>query len=102
VAIQVKTNQQGDRMWLLDKQAENLLADDLFYVFVDLRSDGHYEFYVVPSKEVARFSAENHRAWLRTPGRKGQAHKDTSMREFKDLDGRFRARWDLLSLNVSD
>ncbi len=87
-------------MWLLDKQAESQQTDDLFYVFVDLRTDGPYEFYVVPSKVVARYAEETHRIWLRTPGRKGQPHEDTPMREFKDPEGKFRARWDLLSLNV--
>jgi hypothetical protein len=100
VALQVKTNQQGDGIWLLDKEAENQQADNLFYVFVDLRTDGHHEFYVVPSKEVARITAENHRTWMRTPGRRGQPHKDTPMREFKDPEGKFLARWDLLNLNV--
>ncbi len=34
IGIQVKTNQNGRKSWILNNKAENFYADDLYYVFV--------------------------------------------------------------------
>ena len=52
----------------------------------------------VPSKEVAKYVKREHRKWLDTPGRKGQSHNDTSMRMFRDKEGKYLGRWELLGL----
>jgi hypothetical protein len=99
VGIQVKTCQGSRLAWVMNRKAEADLAENLFYVFVCLPPVGSPEYCVVPRKDVAKYVRESHHTWLVTPGRKGQAHRDTDMRLFKDAEGRFKDRWDLLGLN---
>jgi len=101
VGIQVKTCQGSRPDWMMNRKAEVDLAQNLFYVFVCLPVAGEPTFYVVPRSDVAKYVRESHRQWLATPGRKGQPHRDTDMRRFKDPDGRFKDRWDLLGLGDS-
>ena len=61
LGIQVKTNQDSLKWWLLDKKAENFFADHLFYVFVNLNSGRAPDFFIVPSKTVAKAIKENHK-----------------------------------------
>ena len=71
----------------------------LFYVFVNLGTEtGQPEFHIVPSKTVAKFITQSHATWLKTPGKRGQAHKDNNMRKFDILDEKYLGRWDLLGL----
>lgn len=97
IAIQVKTNQGSKPAWVLNEKAETFYADDLFYVFVNLKSaEERPDFYVVPSKVVADLVRSSHREWLETPGQKGQSHKDNPVRQFLDPERQFLERWDLL------
>ncbi len=99
VAIQVKTNQGSKPEWVLNKKAENFYADTLFYIFVNLKGlEEHPDFYIVPSKIVADFVRTDHRKWLETPGKRGQAHRDNPVRKFRDPERKFLDRWDLLGL----
>ena len=98
--VQVKTNQNGKRVWLLNHKAEDFHSKNLYYIFVCLRAPGiRPEFFIVPSKDVAQYISKSHTRWLARPGRGGRAHKDTQMRQFKDLDGKFLERWGLLKLS---
>jgi len=98
VGIQVKTNQGTGRNWLLQKKAEDYYADNLFYVFVDLNDGGHPDFFIVPSKTVANYIKKKHSEWLKTPGRRGQKHNDSSLRKFRDEESKYQNRWDSLGL----
>ena len=99
VGIQVKTAKGKAVEWVLGQKAEDYFADNLFYVFVSLNNnETPPDFFIVPSKAVAKFAKECHVAWLATPGRKGQAHKDNPMRKFIDKERRYQNRWDLLGL----
>ena len=56
VAIQVKTNQGSKPEWVLSKAAESFYADNLFYVFVNLKSsEERPDFYIVPSRALCWF-----------------------------------------------
>ncbi len=55
-------------------------------------------FHIVPSKVVADRTKKGHRTWLETPGKKGQRHRDTPMRNFLDPEDEFLERWELLGL----
>ena len=70
----------------------------LFYVFVCLPQAALPTFYVVPRDVVARYVRDSHRDWLATPGRGGRQHVDNDMRRFKDPEGRYQDRWELLGL----
>jgi len=96
-AIQVKTSQYSGRKWPVGKKAERLHSNNMFYIFVAFKKiDERPEYFIVPSKDVAIQVKDGHKKWLETPGKKGQAHKDTSMRQFRDKDGKYLERWDLL------
>jgi hypothetical protein len=99
VGIQVKTAQGIKPKWMMNKKAETDLAENLVYVFVCLVPDGSASFHVVPRQVVAKYVRESHAEWLRTPGRRGQAHVDTDVRQFKDPTNEYKDRWDLLGLD---
>jgi hypothetical protein len=85
-AIQVKTRlgKGKDRGWHMSKKHEALSSHSLFYCFVDFRvGEAEAPFtYVVPARVVATCLAENHQAWLKQPGAKGQVRNDNDMRRF--------------------
>jgi hypothetical protein len=99
VGIQVKTCRETGPHWMLNKKAEADLAENLFYVFVRLPQSALPIFYVVPREVVAKYVRDNHQEWLATPGRGGRPHIDTDVRIFKDPEGLYRDRWDLLGLD---
>ena len=98
MGIQVKGS-QGRKYWLLNKSAEDYVAKNLFYVFVKLKDrDSRPDFYIVPSKLVARYVKRGHAKWLKTLGRRGRRHRDTPMRVFRDDTHAYLERWDSLGL----
>lgn len=98
--IQVKTRQGKGRSWVLSEKAETYHASGLFYVFVNLKGlTERPEYFIVPSQKVASFVKKNHADWLATPGRNGQKHNDTTMRQFHDPKDEYLERWDLLELD---
>ena len=99
ITIQCKTNQTTARKWLLNEKSEEFVSEDHFYVFVALgRPTDRPRFHVVPSRIVAERIRKGHRKWLDTPGKKGQKHQDSNMRQFGDPQDEFLERWDLLGL----
>lgn len=96
-AIQVKTSQYTGRKWPVGQKAENLHADNLYYVFVALKIiTERPDYFIVPSEVVAKYVTAGHKKWLETKGKNGQPHKDTTMRQFSDKVGKYLERWDLL------
>ena len=61
---------------------ENLLAERMFYVFVDVGrdEDSSVSFFVMPSQVVAQACKVSHEIWLQTPGVRGRPHGDSEMR----------------------
>ncbi len=99
VGIQVKTNRGTARSWILNQKAEDYFADNLYYLFVNLNDNKkHPDFFIVPSEIVGQYCKSGHANWLMTPGKKGQKHKDTSMRKFDDPHEKYLNRWDFLNL----
>ena len=98
VGIQVKTCRGQRPAWMLNKKAEYDLAENLFYVFVCLPADSTPSYYIVPRKILGRYVRDSHAHWLVTPGKKGQAHRDSDMRSFRDPQGMYKDRWDSLGL----
>ena len=101
VSIQVKTRQRGEKKWLLSKKNESISSETMFYVFVSLGLPGELpEYHVVPSAIVAKAIRESHQTWLATPGKKGQAHNDSSMRDFWDVSSKYKDNWSVLGLKL--
>ena len=101
VNIQVKTSSGSGRGgWILNKKAEEMSEDNLFYIFVKIPKDNESpSFHIVPSKKLSRSVKAGHKKWLDTPGKKGQKHKDTTMRYWQDDKDKYLDRWDLLGLD---
>ena len=106
VAIQVKTNQLGVPEWILNEKAEDIpdgkdIAENLFFVFVNLPPDGAAPTYHVISRgQLAQYVRERHQRWLATPGRGGRMHSTKNpIRKFADPDGEYKDRWSALGLD---
>ncbi len=95
-AIQVKTTSYKQKKWTLSPKNEELIGKNIFYVFVSLNELETPEYHIVPSNIVASQLKEGYKAWLETPGRKGQNHNDNSFRKFLDKDDKYLNRWDYL------
>lgn len=99
-AIQVKTTGYKQKKWTLSEKNEKLIGKHIVYVFVSLNELETPEYHVVPSKIVADTISKEHQLWLETPGKKGQPHKDTNIRNFFDKDDIYLDRWDLLDYEI--
>lgn len=98
--IQVKTNQGSSKGWVLNRKAETLEEEGLFYVFVNLNGPGGSpSYHIVPSAVVAEYVRTTHRTWLSKPGRNGQRRRDSNIRKFQDRDDAWKDRWDVLDLD---
>jgi hypothetical protein len=108
VSIQVKTSgpeqrKSFSRSWILGSKHENIFSDNLFYVFVDLKTGNEKpDFYVVPSRVVADYVKKSHADWLKQLSKKGKKHKDNPMRLFEINDesqvSQYLNRWEKLGL----
>jgi hypothetical protein len=84
---------------MVHRLAEDDVADNLFYVFVNLPTNKQRaEFHVVPSQIVAEYVKSTHQEWPERPGRKGQVHNDNPLRQFADRDNRFLEAWPVMEL----
>jgi hypothetical protein len=105
-AIQVKTSQRGAAEWILNEKVETSVGDDslpenLFFVFVNLPPNGDPpRYHIIARRDVARVVKEGHGRWLAAPGRGGKLHSTNNpIRKFKDAEGYYRDRWDILGLD---
>lgn len=101
-AIQVKTTGYKQKKWTLSKKNEELIGDNIFYIFVSLNELEMPEYHIVPSKVVADTIKSSHQEWLNTPGQKGQQHNDTNIRVFLDKDDMYYDKWSLLDIKMLD
>jgi hypothetical protein len=70
--------------WMMDKKHESLIDPSLFYCFVIIsEAKSTFQFYIVPSRVVARYVKEQHECWLREKKKEGKKAKDTEMRVFR-------------------
>ena len=100
VNIQVKTKRFKLKDWMMNKKAESIKDKNMFYVFVSLKEeDKKPDYHICPSIEVAKSVSKGHKKWLKTPGRGGKMHVDTSIRAWGDPDNKYLDRWDLLGLD---
>jgi hypothetical protein len=59
--------------WMMNIKHESTASATLFYCFVNISKDGRlFKFYIVPSKIVARYVAEEHKLWLREKAKEGK------------------------------
>lgn len=95
-AIQVKTTQKSNPKWPLTVKNEELVGENIIYIFVLLNGLNLPSYYIVPSEVVANQISEEYRNWLNTPGKDGKKHKDTTIRTFSDFENKYLDNWDFL------
>jgi hypothetical protein len=85
INIQVKTNSHGKAKYPLDVNA--LASDDLYYVFVTLKSEKERpDFYIIPSKFVVNYIEKTHKYWTTLPPRvKKTVYERTTAREIVEI-----------------
>ena len=105
--IQVKTFVPGNRTCSVGMKAMKAVGPSFFWVLGGIPtvgSDRPFEYYIIPSKDMAENVSKAHELWLATPGKKGQ-HKDNTVRtvhlpphtSFSKWDiSSYRDRWDLI------
>ena len=95
-SVQVKTNQNGKREWILKKKAEEPI-NSLIYIFVSLK-DGltRPEFFLIPSLELSAIIKNDHIKWLSGIAKSGRTRNDSDMRKFRDYAGAYLEKWDIL------
>jgi hypothetical protein len=98
IGIQVKTSQiNKNQGWILSSKNENLVSENIIYVFVNLKTDNaRPDFHIVPSKIVAETITNKHKKWLETLGKNDQPHNDSAIRTFYDNENIFKEKWDLI------
>jgi len=81
--ISVKTRLPKTKRFALDQKCENIEEDNLFYAFISLDSfQSVPNFWIVPSKVVAKSLRDSHRKWRNTPNMQGGEHNETKIRNF--------------------
>ena len=106
--VQVKTFVPGNKTCSVGMKAMRNVGPTFFWVLGGIPiagSDRPFEYYIIPSEVMAKNVSEAHERWLVTPGKKGQAHKDNTVRivdlpPHKSITGwdiaQYRDRWDLI------
>jgi hypothetical protein len=79
--IQVKTTlHTGKRAkWHMKEKHEDISDQDMFYCFVEL-GEKNSNVFIIPADKVSQVIRTSYKAWLKAPGKKGQAHNETVMR----------------------
>jgi hypothetical protein len=99
VTIQVKTNSDGGRIWLLNQKSENFYSDNHYYILVALKALGERpKYYIVPSQIIAEYVSTSHSEWMNGKKRDDSARKDGSLRKFKDPDDQYLEAWHLINI----
>ncbi len=83
VHIQVKTFVPGNKTCSVGAKAERDFGTNFFWVLAGIPkpdSSKPFEYYIVPSTDMASNVSTHHRQWLASPGKNGRVHKDGSMR----------------------
>lgn len=99
VTIQVKTNSDGGRIWLLNQKSENFYSDNHYYILVALKALGERpKYYIVPSKIIAEYVSTSHSEWMSGKKKDVSGRQDVSLRKFKDLDDQYLEAWHLINI----
>lgn len=103
VSIQVKTsNRIKQKTWKMSKSVEDNISDNLYYVLVNLNEGQEPSYYIVPSRYLAYKVKRDYLIWFESPGKRGQAHNETTMRTFSFVDEeeaeQYRDAWFLLGI----
>jgi hypothetical protein len=108
VHIQVKTFVPGNRTCSVGVKAERDFGENFFWVLSGIPKPNAielFEYYIIPASVMAKNVVKAHQLWLKSPGAKGQPHKENKMRTvhlppYKSFSGwdisDYANRWDLI------
>lgn len=83
VHIQVKTFVPGNKTCSVGLKAERDFGPNFFWVLAGIPTPGmgaDFQYFVIPSKDMAVNVSAFHKEWLRTPGKNDRPHQDSSVR----------------------
>ncbi|NTW49700.1 MAG: hypothetical protein HGB19_08260 [Chlorobiales bacterium] len=98
VHIQVKTFVPGNRTCSVGLKAEKYFGENFFWVLAGIPKPNtreNFEYYIVPASVMSKNVFEGHQLWLKSPGARGQAHKDTPVRAVHLPPYKSPAGWDI-------
>ena len=108
VHIQVKTYPPGNRTVTVGLKAEKDYGEKFIWVLAGIPRENdkrEFEYYIIPSSEVAKNISNAHKKWLSEPGLKGRVRKDSNIRviaipPYADYTGwkidKYKNRWDII------
>jgi len=94
-------------------KAEKDFGPNFFWILAGVPKDGQqaeFEYYIIPSKDMAHEVTKAHKAWLNAPGKNGRPHADSKVRTvtLPPKKGfcawsieKYRNRWDLIAAKLS-
>ena len=99
IALQVKTNHTKQKTWTLSDKNEKLLGENIYYVFVSLNEKDSPDYYILPSRLVAKSVSKSHADFLDGKTTKnGKKGGDTAIRKFSfEID-----KYNPYALNADD
>jgi hypothetical protein len=112
VHIQVKTFVPGKKTCSVGAKAERDYGANFFWVLGGIPEPGSkspFEYFIVPSADMARNVAAFHKRWLEAPGKSGQVHRDSAVRAVAVAGGApsyfwsvvaYREQWSLLEAHL--
>jgi len=98
VHIQVKTFVPGNRTCSVGMKACEDFGPLFFWVLAGIPTpecSRAFEYYIIPSRDMALNVSKAHDLWLKTPGAKGQAHRDSKVRTVHLPPGKSFSGWDI-------
>ena len=113
VHIQVKTFVPGSRTCSVGLKSQKHFGNNFFWVLGGIpkpEQDAEFEYFIIPSSVMAKNIAKANQLWLKTPGKKGQPHNETTVRTVhlpphKSFSGwnisRYKNRWDLIDAKLA-
>lgn len=111
IHIQVKTyvpKAKGGGTVSVGLKAEKYFGENFIWVLGGIPtpdSDVPFEYFIIPSKVMSKNVSKSHKIWMETPGAKGQAHNDNTVRTVhlppkSDIGGwniaEYKNRWDII------
>src|SRR6516165_274860 len=96
--IQVKTFLPGNKTCSVGMKAERDFGSSFLWVLAGIPSpeqDVCFEYYIIPSKDMAFNVSTAHKLWLEAPGAKGQPHVDSRVRTVHLPPAKSRNGWDI-------
>jgi len=98
VHIQVKTFVPGNKTCSVGMKASRDFGKSFFWILAGIPSPEsyrHFEYFIIPAREMALNVSKAHDLWLKTPGAKGQEHKDSKVRTVHLPPGKSFSGWDI-------